>query len=114
MLPTVEERVYRPRSRPNHGQCGPKNRQYDRKSCSRGYRQSDPGLNASYEDSGNRSPQTGNQQNARERSNAFLDRMTANRWRRKAGNVAVNQCGSDQEPLNQETFTRPAVRKCGE
>lgn len=113
MLPSVQEGVDGPRSRPDHGQRRSKDRQRYGNSCSRGRRESDPGFDASHENSCDGGPQAGNQQAGRQRSNALLDGGSAYRRRCQALEVAVKHSPADEHSLNQKPSTRPAIRERG-
>jgi len=110
MLSAVEPGIDRPLSGPDqrqrhaqHRQCGGNTRMGRR-------REGDPRLGARRHNSGDRRPQTPNEQEAGQRSDHLRCRNRAAACR----GHAVQRGGADQQPLNQKPGARPAIREVGE
>jgi len=68
-------------------------------------------LNNGYDNTGNWSPQTGNQHSARDRSNTLGHECSAKRIRSRAGHAKIKERSSGEQPLYQKTATGPSVRE---
>ncbi len=99
MLSAEEPRVQGPGPRTNHRQACAKDRQYGRKRCAARERKSGPRSHNRHQNSGHRSPQTGQKQNSSERSYTLRHDGSANRRCIHAGNAAINLSNPQQQPL---------------
>ena len=110
MLSAVKPGIDGPLSGPDQRQRNGKHRQYGGNTRMGRQREGDPRFGARRHNSGNRRPQTRDEQEAGQRSDQLRRRNRAAACR----GHAVQQGRPNQQPLNQKAGARPPVRERGE